>query len=340
MMKRNRYFALLAILVIFQQVTTATAALKVAFYNNTACQNVEKTVRAEVQKRFQSDPSIAAQLLRIYFHDCFADGQCDASLLIKKNKNPSTLKPEILASTNLGIRGLDFIDFLKQQVVAACVGQANIVSCADIIALAARDAVALTAPNRRPYAIATGRLDGKVSNAANAETLPGSRQRIPDIISRFAKAGFSAQETLILSGAHTIGQSRCKFFDDRLYNWRGTRAPDPTLNTTTLAFLRKTCTNSVASKESRVFLDQNTSSSFVSDKSYFSMLTQHKGVLESDQKLLTDPSTKGFVKPLADGTEANFMNKFETAMKKLGNLGSTTVVGSKGDIRKVCSVLN
>jgi hypothetical protein len=40
--------------------------LRLTYYNNTACQNVEKSsVRAEVQKRFQTDPSIAAQLIRI-----------------------------------------------------------------------------------------------------------------------------------------------------------------------------------------------------------------------------------------------------------------------------------
>lgn len=137
-----------------------------------------------------------------------------------------------------------------------------------------------------------------------------------------------------------MGQARCKFFDDRLYLWRGTRKPDPTLNPTTAASLRKTCTNTAASKDSRVFLDQNPSSSFVFDKSYFQMLTQGKGVMESDQKLFFDPSTKAYVKPLADGSEANFAKKFEAAMIKLGGLGATAVQGSKGEIRRVCSVVN
>jgi peroxidase len=126
-----------------------------------------------------------------------------------------------------------------------------------------------------------------------------------------------------------------------VYNWWGTRNRDPSLNLTKLALLRKTCTNTVPSKESRVFLDQNTSgSSFVFDKSYFKMLTQHKGILETDQKLLTDPLTKAYVQPLADRSENDFANKFEAAIFKMGNLESTTVVDSKGKIRRVCSVLN
>lgn len=57
-----------------------------------------------------------------------------------------------------------------------------------------------SAPGRSPYKIATGRLDGKVSLATNAVTLPGSRDRISDIVTRFSKAGFSAEEVVILSG--------------------------------------------------------------------------------------------------------------------------------------------
>jgi len=66
--------------------------------------------------------------------------QCDASLLIKRM--PSGAKTELDAGSNEGIRGLDFIDYLKSKVLASC-GGANLVSCADIIALAARDAVAI-----------------------------------------------------------------------------------------------------------------------------------------------------------------------------------------------------
>jgi hypothetical protein len=83
-------------------------------------------------------------------------GQCDASLLLKKNKD-LTIAPEINATTNQGIRGLDFIDYLKTRVVAACVGKKDLVSYADIIALATRDAVALV--SMQPFSDSTSKSD-------------------------------------------------------------------------------------------------------------------------------------------------------------------------------------
>jgi peroxidase len=195
------------------------------------------------------------------------------------------------------------------------------------------------ASNRAPYAIPTGRLDGKVSLQTNADTLPGSTTPIADIVARFAQEGFSAEETVILSGAHTVGQVRCEFFDDRLYDWDGTGEPDPSLNTTTAEQLRKTCTNTgAASEQNRVFLDQGPNSAFVIDKDYYVMLTQNNGVMESDQTLMTDPLTSDFVPPLALGSQDNFASKFEAALIKMGNLGALS--SAKGDIRHVCSVLN
>jgi peroxidase len=169
--------------------------------------------------------------------------------------------------------------------------------------------------------------------------LPGSTTPIADIVARFAQEGFSAEETVILSGAHTVGQVRCEFFDDRLYDWDGTGEPDPSLNTTTAEQLRKTCTNTgAASEQNRVFLDQGPNSAFVIDKDYYVMLTQNNGVMESDQTLMTDPLTSDFVPPLALGSQDNFASKFEAALIKMGNLGALS--SAKGDIRHVCSVLN
>ena len=70
---------------------------------------------------------------------CTARAQgCDASVLLDDS---ATLTGEKNAAPNANsLRGFEFIDAIKSQVEAACPGT---VSCADILALAARDGVNL-----------------------------------------------------------------------------------------------------------------------------------------------------------------------------------------------------
>ena len=105
---------------------------RVGFYSRT-CPQVESIVQKTVNSHFQSNPAIAPGLLRMHFHDCFVQG-CDASILIDGSSTEKTAGPNRL------LRGYDVIDDAKTQLEAACPG---VVSCADILALAARDSVIL-----------------------------------------------------------------------------------------------------------------------------------------------------------------------------------------------------
>ncbi|KAJ6677733.1 PEROXIDASE [Salix viminalis] len=64
---------------------------------------------------------------------------CDASVLL--NTTSSSNQTEKLAAPNLTLRGFDFIEKVKSLLEAACPA---VVSCADIVALVARDAVVAT----------------------------------------------------------------------------------------------------------------------------------------------------------------------------------------------------
>jgi peroxidase len=107
--------------------------LRVGFYSNT-CPQVESTVRGLVRDAALSDPNIPPVLLRLHFHDCFVQG-CDGSILIDNG-----VQSEKRAFGHQGVRGFDIIEKAKAQLEASCPG---VVSCADIVALAARDAIAL-----------------------------------------------------------------------------------------------------------------------------------------------------------------------------------------------------
>ena len=105
---------------------------RVGFYSST-CPRAESIIRSTVQSHFKSDPTVAPGLLRMHFHDCFVQG-CDASILIDGPNTEKTAPPNLL------LRGYEVIGDAKTQLEAACPG---VVSCADIVALAARDSVVL-----------------------------------------------------------------------------------------------------------------------------------------------------------------------------------------------------
>lgn len=123
---KNKFFLVLALLNMAATLVKGQGT-RVGFYS-TSCPLAESIVRSTVQSHLQSDPSLGPAILRMHFHGC------DASILIN---GPDTEK---FAPPNLGVRGYEVIDDAKAEVKATCPG---FVSCADILALAARDAVFL-----------------------------------------------------------------------------------------------------------------------------------------------------------------------------------------------------
>nr|GMC88478.1 cationic peroxidase 1-like [Ipomoea batatas] len=110
-----------------------SAQLSEDFYSKT-CPNALSIIKTAVANAVELEARMGASLLRLHFHDCFVNG-CDASILLDDTAN---FTGEQSAGPNLSIRGLDVIDNIKIELEKSC---PNIVSCADIVAVAARDSV-------------------------------------------------------------------------------------------------------------------------------------------------------------------------------------------------------
>uniref|UniRef100_A0A7N1A806 peroxidase n=1 Tax=Kalanchoe fedtschenkoi TaxID=63787 RepID=A0A7N1A806_KALFE len=189
------------------------------------------------------------------------------------------------------------------------------------------------------WVVPTGRRDGTVS-AASEVNLPGPTESVESQLKKFTDKGLTAQDLVTLVGGHTIGTAQCQFFSHRLYNFSTVTSTgaDPSLDPSFVTTLRALCPqNGDGSK--RVALDTGSQNRF--DTSYYANLRSGKGVMESDQMLWSDATTKPFVQRFL-GVRGllglSFGVEFGKAMVKMGNIGVKT--GSQGEIRKVCSAIN
>lgn len=132
---------------------------------------------------------------------------------------------------------------------------------------------------------------------------------------------------VVLLGAHTIGVAHCNFFQDRLSNFQGSGAPDPTMDRALANRLSGLCGANPNANPS-TFLDQNTS--FVFDNEFYNQIRKNRGILKIDQELALDTLSARFVSSLA-GNNNLFRQSFVNAMIKLGN-----IQGNGGEIRRNC----
>lgn len=142
----------------------------------------------------------------------------------------------------------------------------------------------------------------------------------------------------ICIGGHTIGTTACQFFSNRLYNFTA-NGPDASIDPSFLPQLRTLCPQTSGANSNRVALDTGSQNKF--DTSYFANLRNGRGILQSDQALWTDASTKTFVQRylgLRGLLGLAFNVEFGKSMVKMSNIGLKT--GSDGEIRKICSAIN
>nr|XP_010925616.1 peroxidase P7 [Elaeis guineensis] len=300
-------------------VCAANGQLSPTFYSRN-CPNLQSIVRSVMAQAVQKEPRMAASILRLFFHDCFVNG-CDGSILLD---DTPTFTGEKNAGPNANsARGFEVIDAIKTQVEAACKAT---VSCADILALAARDGVALVGgPN---WNVLLGRRDARTASQSAANSnLPGPGSSLSTLISMFAAQGLNAQELTALSGAHTIGRARCLFFRNRIFN-------EANVNASFAALRKQTCPASGGDSNLAPF-DIRTPDRF--DNAYYQDLVNQQGLLHSDQELFNGGSQDALVRQYSTNP-ALFARDFAAAMVKMGNISPLT--GNSGEIRLNCRKIN
>ncbi|XP_042514143.1 peroxidase 3-like [Macadamia integrifolia] len=300
--------------------------LKMNFYE-TSCPRAEDIVKEITAKNVKEDPGVPADLLRLHYHDCFVRG-CDGSVLLDSTPNNVAEKD---ASPNLTLDGFDVIQEIKEELENVC---PRVVSCADILALAARDAVS-NQFKKDMWQVLTGRRDSTVSKSSEADAeLPLPTFNFQALEQTFARKGLTMHDLVVLSGAHTIGQAHCDSFSNRLFNFSKEENMDPSLLSDYASDLKKQC-RSLSDHTTTVFMDPD-NSGLNFDSHYYLAVNQHKGLFQSDAALLTNEVSSQLVNQLMKRN--TFFENFAISMKKMGAIGVLT--GESGEIRKKCNVVN
>ncbi|XP_010256952.1 PREDICTED: peroxidase 4-like [Nelumbo nucifera] len=298
----NRLFCFhLCNMVALAIIASSHATLSPTFYDK-VCPQALPTIKKMVQAAVQKERRMGASLLRLHFHDCFVHG-CDASILL--DEAPGIRTEKTTAPNNNSVRGYEVIDQIKSKVDQVCRGP--VVSCADIVTVAARDSVvALGGPT---WKVPLGRRDSTDAYPDETSDLPGPASSLSTLLANFKKQGLDARDLVALSGGHTIGLARCIFARPEQSDCsRGGQTLGP-LDSTPTHF----------------------------DTVYFKSLVKNKGFLPSDQALFNGSSTDSLVKIYSLNPGA-FSADFARSMIKMGNIRPLT--GTHGQIRVNCGKRN
>ncbi|XP_015964185.1 peroxidase 72 [Arachis duranensis] len=297
-------------------------------YYDKSCPRAQEIVKSIVAKAVAKETRMAASLLRLHFHDCFVKG-CDGSVLLDSS---GTIISEKRSNPNRNsARGFEVIDEIKSALEKEC---PETVSCADILAIAARDSTVLT--GGPSWEVPLGRRDSRDASISGSNyNIPAPNNTFQTILTKFKLKGLDIVDLVALSGSHTIGDSRCTSFRQRLYNQTGNGKADFTLDQYYAAQLRTHCPRS-GGDQNLFVLDFVSPAKF--DNSYYKNLLTKRGLLSSDEILLTQNTVSaGLVKKYAESNDL-FFEQFAKSMVKMGNI--TPLTGSRGEIRKNCRRVN
>jgi len=123
---------------------------------------------------------------------------------------------------------------------------------------------------------------------------------------------------------------------NRLYNFTGKGDTDPALSPGYAAWLKTKCKPNPTDLQTFVFMDRITPKAF--DEKYYRMVTQNRGLFQTDAALLNDPVTKSYLELQVKTQGSTFAKDFAESMVKMIQIGVLT--GSNGEVRKDCGFVN
>ncbi|KAM0906260.1 hypothetical protein ACQ4PT_016931 [Festuca glaucescens] len=234
------------------------------------------------------------------------------------------------AEPNASLTGFIVIDEIKAALEHDCPAT---VSCADVLALASRDAVTLL--GGPTWNVPLGRKDSRFAADKDFTTknLPSPNDNLGELIKMFGDLGLDARDMTALSGAHTVRMSNCEHYRERVY---GTSDTQYSIDPSFAEARRQMCPPQGSSGDAgKAPFDMQTPRKF--DNAYYRDLIAHQGLLNSDQALYSGGGVDSLVVRYGADGDA-FGRDFAKAMVKMGNIPPPN--GMPTEVRLHCSKAN
>lgn len=293
-------------------------------YYEQSCPRAEEIIKDQVIKLYNKHGNTAVSWVRNLFHDCMLKS-CDASLLLE---TVNGIESEKASQRSFGMRNFKYVNTIKAALESEC---PVTVSCADIVALSARDGIVMLGGPR--VEMKTGRRDSTESYGAVVEDfIPNHNDSISLVLSRFESIGVDVEGTVALLGSHSVGRVHCVNLVHRIYP-----TVDPTMDPDYAEYLKGRCPTPDPDPQGVLYARNDRETPMILDNYYYKNLLGHKGLLMVDQQLTSDPLTSPYVEKMA-ADNGYFHDQFSRAVVLLSE--NNPLTGDQGEIRKDCRYVN
>ncbi|XP_021906345.1 peroxidase 21 [Carica papaya] len=238
------------------------------------------------------------------------------------------IRSEQESERSFGMRNFKYVETIKDALEKEC---PLTVSCADVVALSARDGIVMLGGPR--IEMKTGRKDSKESYISEVETsIPNHNDSISSVLARFKSIGIDVEGTVALLGAHSVGRVHCVNLVRRLYP-----TVDPTWDPEYAEYIKGRCPTSDPDPNAVLYARNDRETPMILDNMYYKNILNHKGLLLIDQQLAFDPTTTPFVEKMA-ADNGYFHDQFVRAIQLLSEINPLT--NDQGEVRKNCRFVN